>query len=115
MQISENLLITFNAAILYLQSHQWVYYTLIFLILCLIANLIMTTPAKKIVKKPAVVISNDLSAIAGDDVIATQLDLAKAYIEMDQPDLARKILKDTLKSGTPKQQQESRQLMMAIL
>lgn len=54
---------------------------------------------------------NDLMSIAGEDVIATQLDLAKAYIEMNQKSLAKPILDRILKSGNPQQQQEARQLI----
>jgi FimV-like protein len=45
----------------------------------------------------------DMTAIAGDDIFATQLDLAKAYIEMDQSAAAKKILKKCLSSASSEQ------------
>jgi FimV-like protein len=58
--------------------------------------------------------SKDINAIAGDDVIATQLDLAKAYIEMDQKSLAKRILNNTLKCGNIAQKNAARQLIETL-
>ena len=52
-----------------------------------------------------------LSAIAGDDIITTQLDLARAYIETDKKQLAAEILEYVMQQGNPRQQQEAQQLM----
>jgi FimV-like protein len=66
-------------------------------------------------KTPKLVItSQDIRAIAGEDVIATQLDLARAYIEIGKKQLARKILDHTLKQGTLLQQQEARRLLTGL-
>jgi FimV-like protein len=56
----------------------------------------------------------DINIIAGEDVLATQLDLAKAYLEMDQKKLAKKALKRVAKKGTLSQQKEARNLMKAL-
>ena len=48
---------------------------------------------------------DDIQAIAGEDEIATQLDLARAYIEMDQKELAKEILQRVAHLGKPLQQQ----------
>jgi FimV-like protein len=53
----------------------------------------------------------ELQAIAGDDLIATQLDLARAYIETANADLAKSILKKVLKQGNKGQQDEARELL----
>ena len=48
------------------------------------------------------------------DEVGTKLDLAKAYIDMGDPDGARSILDEVLEEGTPPQQQEAQQLMQQI-
>lgn len=58
-----------------------------------------------------VITSRDIRAIAGDDVMVTQLDLARAYIELGKKKLAKQILDHVIKHGTPSQQQSARQLM----
>lgn len=52
----------------------------------------------------------DIQAIAGDDEIATQLDLARAYIEMDQKALAKDILQHVAQHGNVLQQQVAKKL-----
>ena len=111
-----------ETTMLFIQAHPWLYYVLIIAIFAIIGVVIVTTPKKSTTAKNIssvknishIATSKDISAIAGDDLFATQLDLAKAYIEMDQHDLARKILKETLKSGTPAQQIEAHQLIAAL-
>jgi FimV-like protein len=51
-----------------------------------------------------------MNAIAGDDVITTQLDLARAYIETGRKQLAVQILDYVIEHGNPDQQQEAKQL-----
>lgn len=58
--------------------------------------------------------SQDIRAISGGDVMATQLDLARAYIEMDKTSLAKKILLHVAEHGNPAQQQEARQLVNVL-
>jgi len=58
---------------------------------------------------------SDLSAIAGDDVINTQLDLARAYIETGRKSLAVTILKFVIEQGNRTQQQEAQQLIRKSL
>lgn len=55
--------------------------------------------------------SSDISAIAGDDAIATQLDLARAYIETGRQKLAKKILDYVLEQGDTVQQAEALRIM----
>ncbi len=43
-----------------------------------------------------------------DDIIATKLDLAEAYIDMGDADGAQEILNEVLEEGTPEQQEEAR-------
>ncbi|VVC75863.1 hypothetical protein AQUSIP_11600 [Aquicella siphonis] len=57
---------------------------------------------------------HDLTAISGDDIIATQLDLARAYIESGKNDLAKTILHYVAEQGSASQQQEAQQLMIQI-
>jgi FimV-like protein len=56
----------------------------------------------------------DLSAIAGEDVITTQLDLARAYIETGHMQSAKDILDYVIKQGNTTQQQEAQQLLNGI-
>lgn len=68
------------------------------------------------VLEPAVslIAANDISAIAGDDAIATQLDLARAYIEADKKILAKKMLSQILQEGTHSQQQQAARLFLLL-
>lgn len=62
--------------------------------------------------KPSITItSHDINAIAGDDVLATQLDLARAYIETGRKQLAKKILDHVVKQGNSSQQEEAKYLL----
>lgn len=65
-------------------------------------------------KKEAVVNSepfSDFTTIAGDDLISTQLDLARAYIETDKRQLAKSILDLVVKQGTKAQKDEAQELL----
>jgi pilus assembly protein FimV len=55
--------------------------------------------------------SQDIKAIAGDDVFATQLDLARAYIETGKEQLAKRILEYVIEKGNTQQRQEARNLL----
>jgi FimV-like protein len=52
-----------------------------------------------------------IPTIAGDDIFATQLDLARAYIETGKKSLAKKILTSVLKQGSAVQQREAKTLL----
>ena len=65
-------------------------------------------------QKPLTITSNDISAIAGDDMIATQLDLARAYIETGKVQLAKKILSHAMQKGSGIQRQEAQALLGRI-
>lgn len=54
---------------------------------------------------------NDLTAIAGDDVIATQLDLARAYIETGRKQFAVAILQTVTLEGNATQREEAQELL----
>lgn len=56
----------------------------------------------------------DFSAISGEDVMLTQLDLARAYIESDRIILAKTILKSVLHEGNALHQQEAQQLLSSL-
>jgi len=58
--------------------------------------------------------TNDLTAIAGDDIMATQLDLARAYIETDKKQSAKTILEYVVKQGNVAQREEAQQLLNYI-
>jgi FimV-like protein len=75
---------------------------------------ISSDPHKNNIKPNIVITSRDIRAIAGDDVMVTQLDLARAYIELGKKKLAKQILDHVIKHGNPSQQQSARQLMAAF-
>jgi FimV-like protein len=56
----------------------------------------------------------DMEMLSGEDVVTTQLDLARAYIEMGKKHLAKSILYHVRKQGKPEQQQEARNLIKTL-
>lgn len=58
--------------------------------------------------------NQDIRAIAGDDILVTQLDLARAYIELDKIKLAKQILESVLNQGNQQQQQAAQQLLSTL-
>lgn len=66
-------------------------------------------------KQSAVIItSKDIRAIAGDDVISTQLDLARAYVEVGKKKIAKQILQHVQTNGDVHQQKLAQQLMASL-
>ncbi len=58
--------------------------------------------------------SKDIEMVAGEDVVTTQLDLARAYIEMGKRNLAKSILFHVKKHGKEDQQVEARRLIKSL-
>ncbi|MCW9024990.1 MAG: hypothetical protein OQK73_09955 [Gammaproteobacteria bacterium] len=56
----------------------------------------------------------DLDLAAGGDEVGTKLDLARAYIDMGDPEGARSILDEVLDEGNDSQKQEAQQLIQQI-
>ncbi|VAX11158.1 hypothetical protein MNBD_GAMMA25-1637 [hydrothermal vent metagenome] len=56
----------------------------------------------------------DLDLAAGGDEVGTKLDLARAYIDMGDPEGARSILDEVLDEGDDNQKQEAQQLIQQI-
>jgi len=76
---------------------------------------VIPQPKSNALKKSSIIItSQDIKAIAGDDVITTQLDLARAYIEIGKKKLAKKILDHVIQHGNSSQQQAAQYLMMNL-
>ena len=63
---------------------------------------------------PSIEAVTDFASIAGDDIIATQLDLARAYIETNNKETAKKILKAVIYQGNKSQKDEARTLLGLI-
>lgn len=57
---------------------------------------------------------DDPSFLGGDDAIATKLDLARAYIDMSDPDGARAMLEEVLLEGSEAQKSEAREILARI-
>jgi pilus assembly protein FimV len=56
----------------------------------------------------------DLDFLSGTDESETKLDLARAYIDMDDKDGAKEILQEVLEEGTDKQKQDASNLLDTI-
>ncbi len=65
-------------------------------------------------EKPFVITSHDIKAIAGDSVMATQLDLARGFIEIGKASLAKKILRHVLEKGDAEDQAIAKKLIGSI-
>ncbi|MEP6882300.1 MAG: FimV/HubP family polar landmark protein [Dokdonella sp.] len=68
---------------------------------------------KATVEVPVTEVSDD-EFFAGEDAIGTKLDLAKAYLDMGDPEGARSMLEEVLAEGAPPQQDEARKLIAEI-
>lgn len=55
--------------------------------------------------------SKDIETISGDNLLSTQLDLARAYLETDRKNLAKNILNNVLQQGSVEQRQEAERLL----
>jgi len=53
----------------------------------------------------------DFDASGDDDINATKLDLAEAYVDMGDSDGAQDILSEVLEEGTPEQQQKAQEML----
>ncbi len=58
-----------------------------------------------------IITSQDIRAIAGEDVMVTQLDLARAYIELGKNNLAKKILNHVINHGNIENKKAAEQLI----
>lgn len=63
---------------------------------------------------PQHTLDHDINAIAGDDYVVTQLDLARAYIELDKQSLAREILEQVIEQAPPVHRQTAKELMATL-
>ena len=63
---------------------------------------------------PAAPLSVDEDEFAGEDGVGTKLDLAKAYLDMGDPEGARSMLEEVLSEGNDSQKGEARRLMAEI-
>lgn len=75
----------------------------------------LSEPPKKTSKSSTTITSQDIKAIAGDNVMATQLDLARAYLEMGKKKLCKQILEHVIKNGNAMQQEEAQNLITKLL
>lgn len=61
---------------------------------------------------PAVQLDDDY--FAGEDVVGTKLDLAKAYMDMGDPEGARSMLDEVIAEGNPTQKAEAQRLLAEV-
>jgi FimV-like protein len=86
------------------------------LLLALVVILFLLLTRKQPLQTASLTLTDhkDISAIAGDDIVATQLDLAKAYIEMNQKKIAKDMLNTVIKIGSSHQKNEARLLIQSL-
>lgn len=72
---------------------------------------IKAAPMLQVISNQTETTAIDVEAIAGEDVVATQLDLARALIETDRKTAAEKILQFVVVEGNSQQQEEAKQLI----
>ena len=58
--------------------------------------------------------TKDIASVAGNDVLTTQLNLARAYIETGRQALAINMLNNIILHGNSEQQSESKRLLSTI-
>jgi len=72
------------------------------------------TSQNKLAKKTILISHSDIKAISGGDELATQLDLARAYIELGNKKIAKQILQHVLHYGSPVQKMAANDLMTGL-
>lgn len=60
-------------------------------------------------------LGNDLDFLSGTDESETKLDLARAYIDMEDQDGAREILQEVLEEGSDQQKEEANKLLDSLV
>ena len=63
---------------------------------------------------PTIITSQDIKAIAGEDVLATQLDLARAYIELNKKKIAKQILSHVIQHGNENLKDAAQKLWVSL-
>ncbi|GEM_PF-2355339 len=106
-----NILDSIKQFIFYLDNHSFLRYLLVAAILIILLSMFLIRYTKSRKTSTLDELDMDMSAIAGEDMIATELDLAKAYIEMKQSEIAKKMLKNVLKKGNSSQKQQALNLI----
>lgn len=74
----------------------------------------MKTKKNVLKETNTIITSRDIRAIAGENVMVTQLDLARAYIEVGKVKLAKQILDHVLLHGDLNQQKSAQQLLLKL-
>lgn len=65
-------------------------------------------------KPDPIATTQDIRAIAGDDIVITQLDLARAYIELGKKEAAKQILEMVKTQGSVNQQHSAQELLATL-
>ena len=105
-----NFSLTLQPAFAFLNTNSSLRYTLIIGVLALLTLFIFFYFRQQKPAQPKL----DIHAIAGDNVNDTQLDLAKAYLEMGQKQAAKSILRQAAKQGSHFHKSRARELMKSL-
>ncbi len=92
---------------------------IVLIVLILILVLLIIYSYSLSIKRDPVVKQTDTSKdnldfVSGEDLYASKLDLARAYIDMEDYHSAKKVLIDVLNHGTPAQQAEANRLLSEV-
>ncbi len=80
-----------------------------------ISNRVATTQRKNKLDRAVLPdAANDVTDISGEDPMATQLDLARAYIETGKKQFAKIILAAVIREGNASHQEEAQRLLSSI-
>ncbi|MDR3478690.1 MAG: FimV/HubP family polar landmark protein [Gammaproteobacteria bacterium] len=103
-----------KSSLAYLQDHPFIPLALMGAVLVMVSLLVIRRMRSQQSDSDDAFTHKDFNRIAGEDVVSTQLDLAKAYIEMNQIQLAKGVLKQVLKHAKGEPKQTARQLMKTL-
>lgn len=102
----------FQQIILFAQHHSMMFVSIVMISFFALFILIILLLNPK--KESTQLNSQDMSAIAGEDVCVTQIDLARAYIELGKTMLAKEMLESVVSQGNHDQQQVARELLSTL-
>lgn len=86
----------------------------IFILIILLLNPKKAPEVTPVTEHHSQITAQDMRAIAGDDVCVTQLDLARAYIELGKMASAKQILESVILEGDHNQQQTAKELLLTL-
>lgn len=103
-----------DALVIYIKSHPFIEFFFIGLLAIVAVQISVRFLTVKKNPNDDTFTHKDFERIAGEDVFSTQVDLARAYIEMSQTKLAKQVLKQVIKQANGKSKRDAKQLMKML-